>query len=363
MKSYLAVLAILCLTACQAGGQAAAPASVETSVGLQTKEEAVRDNPANPHEKDETGVTASDVSSSSTSSQKSLAQLVDACHATDPDSCEKAGLGYAAAATDNLLHAADFYADGCDQSNASNCIRMGLMLQKGDGVQLDWFAAAINFRSACDLDDTECSNLGLAYVFGQGVVRDGRRAVQLFDKACQAGRMTGCANLGAAYMKGIGVHRDRQRAIALFREACSDGDSLGCFNLGVIYHTGQGVRRDLKRAATYYQTACDHDDGESCSNLGKLRLGRKIGARDPKTAAQLFYRGCILNDAESCLYLGLAHQSGDGVRANAYDTRSYLWRAVALDPKSQAARRALARLARIGDERAATPAGRQPSGE
>jgi hypothetical protein len=64
---------------------------------------------------------------------------------------------------------------------------------------------------------------------------------------------------------------------------------------------------------------------------------------------------------KSCL--GLAHQSGDGVNRNADDMRSYLWRAVALDPKSQAARRALARLARIGDERAATPAGGQPSGE
>ncbi|MGS0896013.1 tetratricopeptide repeat protein [Burkholderia stagnalis] len=348
MRNLLVGLSIVGLTACQAGVHAAAPAGERPPVVSRTAVEATTDSVPRPPEKEATAAA---------DGAPAQATLVEACRTTDPSRCEQAGLRYVTAATESLDHAADLYARGCDHRDVASCIRLGIMFAKGDGVEMDWVAAAQRFEQACVLSDgAECTNLGLAYESGEGVERDTGRAAQLFDKACRSGRAPGCSNLATAYMKGIGVQRDRTRAISLYKGACDDGDALGCFNLGVIFGTGQGVARDLSLAVRYYGLACDRGEGEACGNLGQLRQGRQAGLRDPGAAVRLFRRGCRLGAAESCLYLGLAYQSGDGVAANVDDARRNLWRALALDPKSHAARLALARLPRgFRDEHASKP--------
>ncbi|WP_175927498.1 tetratricopeptide repeat protein [Burkholderia cepacia] len=378
MKKLLVALSIVGLSACQTGLHTAVPAGGPAPAVSQTETGPIPDSLLHPFEGDVPRTTAGDdappalpapsASSTPAASTAPMSQeaLGEACRTTDPSRCEKAGLGYAAAAKEASDRAADAYRRGCDHSDAGSCVRLGIMFVNGDGVPKDWVAAVQAFERACEVSDgTECANLGLAYELGNGVLRDTRRAAQLFDRACRSGSASGCSKLATAYMKGLGVRRDRKRAIALYKGACGDGDSLGCFNLGVVYATGQGVAHDPKRAVSYYRSACDLGEGEACGNLGRLRqAGRGFGMRDPRAAVPLFRRGCGLDDAESCLYLGLAYQAGNGVTANAYDARRHLWRALALNPKLPAARRALVRLGQgAEDEQAASPAGTPPRRE
>ena len=48
---------------------------------------------------------------------------------------------------------------------------------------------------------------GVAYRDGQGVTQSDTRAVELLQRACDGGSMSGCANLGVMYQDGRGVTR------------------------------------------------------------------------------------------------------------------------------------------------------------
>ena len=67
------------------------------------------------------------------------------------------------------------------------------------------------------------------------------KAVELYKKACDGGKMSGCYNLGVMYTNGNGVEKDLGKAAQLYKKACNGGEMLGCRNLGIMYDNGNGV--------------------------------------------------------------------------------------------------------------------------
>jgi hypothetical protein len=56
--------------------------------------------------------------------------------------------------------------------------------------------------------------------------------VQLYQKACGGGEMTGCRSLGWMYDNGRGVEKkDEQRAVQLYQKACDGGFKQSCQEL------------------------------------------------------------------------------------------------------------------------------------
>jgi hypothetical protein len=68
----------------------------------------------------------------------------------------------------------------------------------------------------------------VAYASGKGEPKDVKRAVEVYQKACDGGETFGCANLGWMYDYGKGVSKDKKRAVALYQKACEGGDQWGC---------------------------------------------------------------------------------------------------------------------------------------
>ena len=86
-------------------------------------------------------------------------------------------------------------------------------------------------------------------------------------KGCEGGRASDCDELGLMYLKGQGVGKDLASAAVFFRKACDGGNARGCANLGNAYEEGEGVVRDLARAAAFHKQACDGGSAEGCSKL------------------------------------------------------------------------------------------------
>ncbi|KAL7529728.1 hypothetical protein ACHAXR_003125, partial [Thalassiosira sp. AJA248-18] len=76
--------------------------------------------------------------------------------------------------------------------------------------------------------------LGWQYLHGDRVVRDQKRAIDLYHMAAKAGSSKACAWLGDRYMKGdIVVRSDRDKAVRLYSKAARLGNPLALCNIGM----------------------------------------------------------------------------------------------------------------------------------
>lgn len=86
--------------------------------------------------------------------------------------------------------------------------------------------AVVRFREASKYDyPAALANLGLMYLNGTGVTRDGRQALTLLERAAKQGNLVAAENIARAYDFGLGVHQDRSRAITWYKRSVSMGST------------------------------------------------------------------------------------------------------------------------------------------
>jgi hypothetical protein len=165
---------------------------------------------------------------------------------------------------------------------------------------------AVSFhRSACAAKSyASCFRLAVAYMRGDGVPKDGKQMVALFEKACVGGLMRGCSALGLTYFKGeVSIKKNVKKAKAYWGKACDEGHALSCRDLGHLYKQAKKHRQALR----YYAKACAKPDASGCNSFawhaaqrGKqldraLSAAKKAVKLDPKAAfidtlAYVFYK-------------------------------------------------------------------------
>jgi len=211
-----------------------------------------------------------------------------------------------------------YLSPACDKGDLPACRQLGRVLDKGLwDVPKDEKRAVDLFEKACNGGELRgCSDLGVMYSHDRGVAKDEKRAVDLFEKACAGGDMRGCANLGVMFRDGRGVAKDEKRAVDLFQKACDAAEMLACSNLGVNYEKGEGVAKDEKRAVDLFQKVCDGGDMLGCGNLGAMYLNGRGVAKDEKRAADLFQKACDGGTMLGCAKLGAMYADGRGVAKN-----------------------------------------------
>jgi len=167
--------------------------------------------------------------------------------------------------------AAVLYEDLCAAGDAASCFRLGVLHDRGEGVEKDPARAASFFEKACERGEwAGCFNVGLAHATGDGAPKDLVRAASFYERACEGGVPGGCLNLGVLHVSGSGVARDLTRAVGLYQKACDGGELLGCHNLGLLHERGEGMPRDLARAAVFFKRACDGGESKSCGALRSI---------------------------------------------------------------------------------------------
>ncbi|HUF61224.1 MAG TPA: hypothetical protein VMN36_04045 [Verrucomicrobiales bacterium] len=98
--------------------------------------------------------------------------------------------------TPDKLRAVELYERGCEDGNVDACKNAARMRTRGEGVPVDFSAAARALQKATDLGDAYATmHLASLYHSGQGVPADEQRALELLRRACELGAPEACAAL------------------------------------------------------------------------------------------------------------------------------------------------------------------------
>jgi TPR repeat protein len=174
-------------------------------------------------------------------------------------------------------------------------VNAGQMLASGRGVHVpDLSEAAVWFSKAAEQGDSAgMYALAECHLFGKGVPRHPRRAVELltaasalnnpwamnllgdiyrkgvtglvepnfaesvrlFSRAQELGFLDAQGNLGVLYIYGQGVPKDEHKAFALFQDGAEKGNALCMFFSAMCFEGGVGVERDREAARNWYVRA------------------------------------------------------------------------------------------------------------
>jgi len=215
------------------------------------------------------------------------------------DDCNNAGaMALLAGRADEAL---PLLREGCRLNSAAACSNLGGAYLRGDGGSPDLGAAREFLERACELgSDTGCTDAGVMYHRGDGVPRDEDRALELFALGCERGDEQGCFNGGLLLVDGDGIPHDEGRAIEMFTKACDAGHANACSNVGIMLYQGKGGSPDYARAVPFFEKACDHDVSDGCFNLGVAYLKGNGVVEDRVRAAELFRKACDKGDSDAC---------------------------------------------------------------
>jgi serine/threonine-protein kinase len=216
---------------------------------------------------------------------------------------------------DNVKTAADLFHEMCSQGNFEACVREGFLHAFGPEE------APSNSKKAVDLFQQACDGRYMAGCTYLGVTSDLgwrpgglKEAVPLYEKACDGGDPLGCVYLSGLHVWGRGVPAQesraeelRHRATPAVEQGCKEGKADHCSALGYLFETS--ATPDTKAARDAYARACNSGDPLGCNNLGRIKAEGVGGPAEPSIAQELFEKACRANDPMGCNNAG-AMRSG-----------------------------------------------------
>ena len=140
---------------------------------------------------------------------------------------------------------------GC-ASLGSNPLEEGLTAYEAQ----DYKSAVSLWTPLAEEGDSEAQfNMGVMYDRGQGVEADPVTALKWYRLAADQGHCRAQYSLGYMYRHGMGTPRDFVKAVDWYRLAASQGEEKAQHNLGVMYYKGLGVPQDLIQAYQWFTLA------------------------------------------------------------------------------------------------------------
>jgi TPR repeat protein len=131
---------------------------------------------------------------------------------------------------------------------------------------MSWFRKLLGHTAAESEEQRMAEALGAWQAGDHGV------ALDLWAPLAQAGVARAQSNMGAAFLQGQGVERDPDKAVAWLRRAADQGDAGAQRNLALCHYEGWGVPQDQALAAAWYEKAAQQDDGDAQDMLSWMKL-------------------------------------------------------------------------------------------
>ena len=142
----------------------------------------------------------------------------------------------------------------CDKGAVQSCGHLGSIFSDEDA---NFDKAVPMLTVACEGGYMDaCNRMGVLYQKGKGVNTDLQKAQELYQKACVKEEVRACVNLGYMYLDGTGVEKDFDKARQYLDAACLKGDAEACVQIGELYGKGIGVEQSDKLALEWFQKAC-----------------------------------------------------------------------------------------------------------
>lgn len=141
------------------------------------------------------------------------------------------------------------------------------------------------------------TNLGLLYEKGHGVQQDYKAAVKWYTLAAEQGFSRAQTNLGLMYDEGYGVTQDNMAAVKWYTLASEQGVALAQYNLGLMYVQGKGVPQDYTNAHMWWSIA--ESLGEKRGRGDLVKVTGMMSSTQLETAKRLA-RECVEKNYRGC---------------------------------------------------------------
>lgn len=193
---------------------------------------------------------------------------------------------------------------------------------------IGWFVNAANLGSS-----QACVRLGEAYLYGDGVERDPKQALQCFEAAIKmTGDSTALCRLGHCYISGEGVEEDVQKGLSLLERSARQGNSYARYYLGLLYRDGKLVEQDYMKALKWYELSAWGYNIVSFTDLINLLLSTESPEKALVDRA-LFWAKLYYDRGEPRAYyiMGRFYQDGLGVEQDKEKGEKLLRKAADMD--------------------------------
>ncbi|KAG0045217.1 hypothetical protein BGZ83_009528 [Gryganskiella cystojenkinii] len=165
--------------------------------------------------------------------------------------------------------------------------------------------------------------LGLVYQKGIGVQQDQFKATQWIQKAADMGYSRAQYTLGLTYYNGTGVQQDHVKAAEWVRKAADSGCSGAKNIMGHIYRNSVEVVSHTSIAKEWWRVAAMEGDIDAQYALGFLHYDGKEVLQDYAEASKWFLRSAHQGHVYSQFYMYRMYMAGDGVPQDA--TKAVEW--------------------------------------
>lgn len=133
---------------------------------------------------------------------------------------------------------------------------VGEMLQKGEGVSLNYAEANKWFRRSAQKGNAEAlASLGRSYENGLGVPENVKESLSLYRDAAIKGSTTAMLQLGLLHANGRGIPQDHSVAVRWYRACAEKGSVVWMLSYGNYLKSGLGTEKDLIAAYAWYNVA------------------------------------------------------------------------------------------------------------
>ena len=158
----------------------------------------------------------------------------------------------------DLPEAAIWFSKAAEQGDSAGMYALAECHLFGKGVARDPKRAVELLTSASALNNPRAMNL-LGDIYRKGVPGviepDFAESVRLFSRAQELGFLDAQGNLGVLYIYGQGVSKDEDKAFGLFRDGAEKGNPLCMFFYAMCFEGGVGVEKDREAAREWYVRA------------------------------------------------------------------------------------------------------------
>lgn len=125
-------------------------------------------------------------------------------------------------------------------------------------------------------------------LFGPDALANEGQPFYWLIQAATNGHPIAQSNLGIAYLKGEGVPQNPQIAAKWFEKSANQGNAYGQFNLARLFDIGEGVKKNSDCAALFYRKSAEQGLAAAQFSLGKLYAGGFGVKKDLVIARSLF---------------------------------------------------------------------------
>jgi TPR repeat protein len=174
-----------------------------------------------------------------------------------------------------------WFRKAADQGDARAKYNIGVLYERGLGVEQNYTEAMRWYRKAADQGDVRAQfNIGGLYHEGRGVEQNYTEAMRWYRKAADQGDVCGQLNVGVAYSKGLGVEQSDTEAMSWFRRAADQGNADAQALVGTLYYSGSGVEQNYGEALRWYRKAADQGHTDAQAGVGAAYLDGRGVAQD-----------------------------------------------------------------------------------